>query len=375
MLKRFLLDKKSLKELDIFTLVIFLLLVLVGLYSIYMATAIYVGYGGLKNQLVWVVLGICIIYVILLIDYEVIKELTPYVYGLFVFLLIITYFFGTRTNGAKAWLYLTPSIGLQPSEFGKLALAMLMAKTIEKYDGINNVRGFFMPMAYFVLMVGLIVPQPDMGMTIVCFFMALGIYYVAGINLKIIVGGFVTIFIGIFASIKYGILPSYMEERIMTYINPNVGDLSNAYHIKQALIAIGSGGVSGTGAKFGEAAKESFASIYVPERSTDSIFTIIGEKWGFIGCVLLLVLYMALIISFLRIAKQSKDLFGKLTIAGFSSILIYLVFQNIGMNIKLLPITGLTLPFVSYGGSSFLSLCIMVGVVLNIKMKQNKKTY
>lgn len=366
MLGKFAIDRKVLRNFSFTLLFISIIIVAFGCLNIYYADANLVIKQVLSLMIALVVLG-----VISLIDYKVISNYVFIIYIATNLLLMFNDLTSKTVNGAKGWIKFG-GFSVQPSEFAKLAMMLMLAKKLEDMDGnINNFKNFMILTAYAVVPMGLIVIQPDMGMTMVCFFIVLGIYFIMGLNLKVIIGGLVGIVSSVAIVWNTGIMPEYMKSRLTIFLNPESDELGKGMQIVRSKTAIGSGALFGSGDKFGSGAHQGFLT-FVPENYNDFIYAVLGEKWGFVGGIFLLTLYCILLIKIIKIAKSSKDIFGTVICIGVFSSYLFSVTQNIGMAIGILPVSGLTLPFMSYGGSSLLTNFIALALVINVGMRRKK---
>lgn len=365
-------DKKLIRHLDFGIIIIAILIVLFGCVNIYDATVNKVGISYVKLQLMWLVAGLFVIYIIVKFDYSILANYAHLIYWAGVLLLIYNDLTSKAIKGASSWISIG-SRAIQPSEFAKLGMIIMLAKKLEDMEGnINNVKNFFILLFYALVPMALIVIQPDMGMTMVCFFIVLGIFFIAGLDLRIIFGGMTTVIAMIAVVWSSSIMPSYWKKRLTIFLNPESDELGYGLQLIQSQIGIGSGNIFGSGAKFGVNAGTGFVANYVPEAHNDFIFSMVGEKWGYIGTVALLLLYCLLLYRIMRTGKKSKDIFGTVICVGVFSSLLFSVVQNIGMTIGIMPITGITLPFMSYGGSSMLTNFMALGLVINIGMRKKK---
>ena len=372
MLGRFSLNKKLIRDFDFGIVFVVILIVLFGCTNIYSATGASLGYYYVKLQLLWLLVGLVVMYVVILIDYTILSNYAPLIYWAGVLFLLYNDLTSSAVNGASSWISIG-SRAIQPSEFAKLGMIIMLARKLDDMEGnINNIKNFLILSFYALVPVALIVIQPDMGMTMVCFFIVLGIYFISGLNLKVIVAGFIAIIVLIVGVWNSGIMPFYWKKRLTIFLNPESDELGYGLQLIQSQIGIGSGGITGNGAKFGERAVTGFVSQFVPESHTDFIFSMVGERWGFVGGIILLILYFILLYRIISIARRSKDLFGNIICVGVFSSFLFSIIQNIGMTIGILPITGITLPFMSYGGSSLLTNFIALGLVLDIGMRKKK---
>lgn len=370
MLNKLKLDRKLLRELDIKVIISIIAVVIFGSLNIYSATHMKYGTYYLKTQLLWLLVGLVVTYIILCIDYSVIGNYAHILYWLSILLLILndTLFKGDVVNGASSWIRIG-SVGLQPSEFAKLAMIIMLSKKLNDMElQINNLKNFMILAFYAMLPMVLIVIQPDMGMTMVCFFIVLGIFFVAGLSIKVIGWGFAGVagFIAIIWNLS--LMPTYWKNRLISFVNPNADELGSGLQLIQSKIGIGSGCILGKGFMKGTQVSGGF----IPEAHTDFIFAVVGEEWGFVGAMALISLYGYIIYRFIDIAKTSKDIFGSMLSVGIISSLLFSVLQNIGMTIGIMPITGITLPFMSYGGSSMLTSFMGAALVLNVGMRRKK---
>ncbi|MCL2320664.1 MAG: rod shape-determining protein RodA [Oscillospiraceae bacterium] len=366
-MSKLLISKKILKDLDFVLLLTVLAIVAVGIVNIYSATYKDAGFYYVKRQIFWLCFSLIVMYVLILIDYSTIGVYSEIIYWFFNVALLFTFLFAIATNGAKGWLYFGP-ISFQTSEFAKIALCIFLAKKISEFEGkISKISELLIIIGYAAITMALIVIEPDMGMTMLCFFMVLGIIYVSGTDWKQITALLILIAGIIVFVLKFQMLPSYMRDRITGFFDTS-GTQTDIYQLLQSIIAIGSGKIFGNG--FLQSIKVSGG--FVPEASTDFIFSVIGEEWGLIGGTILILLYIILISRVIKISKKAKNSFGMIFSSGIASLWIFQIFQNIGMTIGVMPVTGVTLPFVSYGGSSLLSCFMALGLILNIGMRKKK---
>lgn len=365
MLNKLKIDTRLLKEMDWTILITAICILLFGVVNIYISAGSYYA----KLQLIWLCLGLVAVYAAILVDYTVVKNYVVIFYWASVALLFSTMFLGTVVKGARGWISLG-SRAIQPAEFAKIGMMLMLAKKIDDMDGdINNFKNLSTLAFYAFIPMLLIVIQPDMGMTMVCFFIVLGMLFIANIDLRIIGGGFASIFMVIMLAWNSSLMPVYWKRRLTSFINPEADELDSTLQLMRSQIGIGSGGIFGSGTGIDGS---SYVSSFVPESHTDFIFSIIGEHWGLIGAIFLLLLYGILIYRLIKTAREAKDLFGSLIAVGVASVFMFSVLQNIGMTIGLMPITGITLPLVSYGGSSVLTAFLSLGMVLNISMRKKK---
>ena len=277
-------------------------------------------------------------------------------------MLIVTIFIGTDINGARGWIRLGP-LSFQPSELAKMATIMMLGKTLEEMNGTINEWKNFLTMAFYAIVPAVfIVIQPDMGMTMVLFFIVVGIFFIGGLDLKIIGGGLLSLLLVVIIVWNSGVIQPYQKKRITSFMNPESDTSESGYQLRQSLISIGNGGAFGLKGSATKDKTVGYAAQYVPEVQTDFIFASIGEQWGLAGAAFLLLLYGLLISKMIAIGRTAKDTFGSIICVGLVA---YFLFA-------LLHITGITLPLLSYGGTSLLTTVMSIGLVLNVGMRRKK---
>lgn len=366
------LDFKKIRDIDKLLLISTVVLILFGILNIYLCTKGDYGFLYAKKQFIWMIISLVALYIFISIDYRVFYNYVPIFYWGSIVLLLITRFAGTVVNGARGWLKFGP-ISLQPSEIAKVAMIMMLGKMLEEMDNdINNFRNLVKLSIYAGIPMIFIIIQPDMGMTMVCFFIVLGIFFVAGLDRRIFIGGFAALIVVVAIVWNVGLIQDYQKARITSFLHPEANATTTGYHLSQSLISIGSGGIVGDRPSLYNDGTSGYAAQHVPEVQTDFIFAAIAEQWGFIGVVFLLIVYGIAITRMINIARTAKDTFGSVICIGIVAYFLFAIFQNIGMTIGLMPITGITLPLISYGGSSMLSIVMTIGLVLNIGMRRKK---
>ncbi|KGF26123.1 MULTISPECIES: FtsW/RodA/SpoVE family cell cycle protein [Staphylococcus] len=338
------------------------------------------------RQIIYYILGAIIALVIMLISPKKIRNNTYILYFIFCVLLIGLLILPETSitpiiNGAKSWYSFGP-VSIQPSEFMKVILILALAKSVSNHNRFTFNKSFQTDLVLFFKIIGIsIVPmtlillQNDLGTTLVICAIIIGIMLVSGITWRILAPLFIAAFVfggTIILAIIYK--PTLIESllgvkmyqmgRINSWLDPYSYSAGDGYHLTESLKAIGSGQLFGKGFNHGE--------VYIPENHTDFIFSVVGEEMGFIGAVVLLLIFLALIFHLIRLATKVESPFSKIFIIGYVSLLVFHILQNIGMTIQLLPITGIPLPFISYGGSSLWSLMVGIGVVLSIHFHQRQ---
>ncbi|ASW44000.1 rod shape-determining protein RodA [Clostridium isatidis] len=372
MLSHFKLNLKLLKEIDKPILFSLITLMIFGIINIYLASHAEYGNLFLIRQSLWFVVVLVALYFVIAIDYTLLKAYTPLFYWGSIFLLIITMFIGTDINGARGWIRLGP-LSFQASEVAKMATIMMLGKTLEDMNGsINEWKNFFTMAFYSVIPAIFIVIQPDMGMTMVLFFIVVGIFFIAGLDIRFFIVGFSALAVAIVLVFNLDIIHSYQKKRLTSFLNPEADMSESGYQLRHALISIGNGGILGLQGSTSKENSVGYAAQYVPEVQTDFIFSSVGEQWGLVGCLFLLLLYGILIYRMIAIARTAKDTFGSIICVGLVSYFLFAILQNIGMNIGLVPITGITLPLISYGGTSLLTTVMSLGLAINVGMRRKK---
>ncbi len=337
-----------------------------GALLIYSATQASVGFSELRLQLGWIVVGVVGLAVTASFDYLKLKTYSGVFYGICMVLLVMVFIIGKVALGAQRWIPIGP-FNLQPSEFSKIALIIMLAALLSKRkEGIANNRDIGIAVAYAMVFILLVFIQPDLGTALVFGAITVGILYAAGINLWMLAGLGGATAVGAFLAVKLNILHQYQVNRLLVFLNPQSDPTGAGYNITQAKIAIGSGQFFGRGLFLGSQTRLNF----IPHGDTDFIFAVLGEQLGFIGILILITLFGLLLWRIAKIALNSRDMFGTLICAGVIASLLFQAFTNIGMNIGIMPVTGIPLPLISYGGSSFLTTMISLGLVLSVAMRR-----
>lgn len=360
--------RKVIKNFD-FSLVVYVLLIcIIGIIAVSSATQAFSG-GTTRffvYQILWTLMGIVLLIITAAIDYNAFKTYYKVIYAANIIFLVIVVGLNKVTNGASSWLGVG-TLGIQPSEFMKISLIIVFARKIEEFEGdINNLKNLSILFLYAAIPLGLIIIQPDMGTAMVLMSIIIVMLFMGGLNLKVFFGAIAAGAASIFAVFPF--LDPYQQNRINVFLNPAMDSMDKGYQIIQSKIAIGSGQLFGMG--FGMGLQNN--GKFLPEAYSDFVFSVLGEEFGFAGAMLLIVLYAVMVFKCLRIGKIAKDKFGSMVCAGVVAMFMFQLFQNVGMTIGLMPITGITLPFVSYGGSSMWTSMIAIGLVLNIGMRRHK---
>lgn len=321
-------------------------------------------FTNFEKQVLFSMIGIIIFFIISLIDYRALRNYTGIIYVFACFVLITVVIVGRSIRGTAGWFDLG-FINLQPSEFVKIAMIIIIAKYFTKIRHyVNNTKKAFVSGIYVVIPVSLVMMQPDMGSAIIILFTWISMLFLSGVNKKYI------LYIAIIAAIISGLgwqyaLKEYQKDRILAFLNSEYDPMGAGYNVRQSIIAIGSGNIWGKGLGHGSQSQLNF----LPEKHTDFIFAVIAEEMGFVGVFLVLSLFGIIFYRLLKIAEEAEDNFGKYLVLGASLLLFAHVTINIGMNMGIMPVTGIPLPFLSYGGSSLISLMIMMGIVQSVYIK------
>ncbi len=345
---------------------------LIGVLMVYSATK---GPGGetpantsfLVRQLVFVVLGWGVMGAMAAIDYRHFRDWAIPMAGAAILLLVLVLSpLGSESNGAQAWFQVA-GFQLQPSEFAKIVFILGMSAFLT-YDRAGGLDGKRLLLAFGLAAVpmALIMLQPDLGTVLVFVFAALGMITVAGVRPRHLALVALVAIVGTVLILNSPILKAYQVDRLTSFVSPDSDTQGAAYNTKQAQVAIANGGFTGEGLFEGEQTQLN----YVPEQHTDFIFTVVGEELGFVGGVVVLGLLGVIVWRIWRTAQLSRDEYGMLVCVGVLSMVVFQVFENAGMTMGIMPVTGIPLPFVSYGGSAILTECAAMGLVLSVHMRR-----
>jgi len=335
------------------------------------------------KTLIFFGIGFVVVFIMTLLNYRLLLKTWYIWYGLGLLLLVLVLFLAPETNGARSWFELPGGLKFQPAEFMKLFLILAIAAVLGRRQG-DPLRikddVLLVALIAFVPFV-LVMIQPDLGNAVIYIFIVLGMLWIGNIRYSYVLIGlaaviaglllFVTLFNNYNAEIRQFLSDRgkvHWFERINTFINPEQASMDERRQSEYAQIAIASGGLSGDGYMQGDFKNRRF----IPFTYSDSIFVVIGEEFGFQGAAVLLLLYFLLIYRMIIIAFQSNDLRGSYIIIGIATMLVFQIFENIGMMIGIMPITGITLPFISYGGTSLILNMACIGLIFSIRAHQEK---
>jgi rod shape determining protein RodA len=361
-------DRRLILNFDWTLLAIVLLLIGMGLMNIYSAgfsladtrqTPFYI------KQFQWVLIGLAAMAVAFFIDYRLLARHAYLIYGFSVLLLIVVMMAGYATRGSQRWIALG-GFTFQPSELAKLTVILALAKYFDRHrlGRDYTLRELTVPLLLVMVPFLLILKQPDLGTGLILVILFLCLLFFVGLDWR----SFLTAATAgiVLAPLGWFVLKDYQKERIMTFFNPERDPLGSGYHIIQSMIAVGSGGLFGKGFLKGSQTQLKF----LPEQQTDFVFSVFAEEWGFLGGLVLVLMFLSLILWGIKIVMHSKDYLGALIAFGITMLIFWEVFINIGMVLGLLPVVGIPLPFLSYGGSSLVVLMTAVGLLMNISVRR-----
>ena len=346
-----------------------LTLLAIGLVNLYSAVSFWEETNAVSlfwNQMAWVGVGLLVMVAAIFFDYRVFKSLAITIYVLVLLLLMISIFFGSTVRGTHGWIQLGP-FNLQPAELAKIAYILIAAKYFSDHpnpDGCG-LLDLWQPFLFMFIPVALIIYQGDLGSSLflICIFMSLAFF--AGIRRK-------TLLLGLFLAIAaagsfytFGLKP-YQRDRIFSFLHPEEDVRGRGYHLMQSKIAVGSGKILGKGYLKGNINKLQ----YLPERHTDFIFPVLAEEWGFLGSVFALGLYAAFRLMGVEVSRKARDRFGIFLALGIVAMIFWQLVINLGGVLGLIPLTGVTLPLLSYGGSSMVTILMSIGILLSISLRR-----
>ncbi len=325
----------------------------------------------LRRHLINLAIGLVLCGLVAVVDHRMLRAYAPIIYigsclGLVAVLLI-----GVTINGAHSWIVVGGGFQLQPSEFAKVALVVGMAMVISErrtQEYHNHSADVPLVLALAAVPLGLVMLQPDAGTAMVFVFTIFGVLGVAGVSARWLLGLVLAGVLVAVAAVQLHMLQGYQLDRFKVFANPDANTQGAAYNVTQARIAIGAGGLFGTGLFHGTQTNGKF----VPEQQTDFVFTVAGEELGFAGAGGIILLFCVLLWRALQLAARSPDLFGRLVATGVASWFAFQTFINIGMTLGITPVTGLPLPFVSYGGSSMFANWMAIGLLLNVHRRHRE---
>ncbi|MGH3208414.1 MAG: rod shape-determining protein RodA [Trebonia sp.] len=322
----------------------------------------------LKKAALWAFLGLSLMFITASIDYRRIRRWTPILYGVSLLLLLAVLAAGQSVNGAKAWIALPGGFQVEPSEFAKLGLILSAAWLLSRRKlptGRPTIRDVLFTFLAAAPLIALVEKEPALGVTLVLVFTLVGMIIVSGIRIYWVLGGLAVVSGAIYEIGRLHLLKGYQLTRLTSFLHPEQDLAGTGYNGLQAKIAVGSGGLHGLGLFHGTFTGGNF----VPSVQTDFIFTVAGEELGFVGCAVIVALLAFIVFRAIRAAQVAEDMFGMLVASGVAVWFAFQSFVNIGMTIGIMPITGLPLPFVSYGGSAIFADMIAIGLLQSVRRK------
>ncbi len=352
-------------KIDKALLVSVLILISIGLIIILSTSYSSVGTDlmNFKKQFIFSLIGIVTMFMVSFLNFRTLKNYTGIFYIFACFILLAVLFSGSLVRGTSSW-FSFGSFNFQPSEFVKIVVIIIMAKYLSRNAYANDIKKIIISGIYIFLPVILILSQPDFGSAMVIVFVWFSMLFASGIKKKFVLLMMILGLIIASASWVY-VLKDYQKDRVVTFVNPQSDPKGSGYNVNQSIIAIGSGEFWGKGLGHGSQSQLNF----LPEKHTDFIFAVIAEEMGFVGVMLVLIVFGVIFFRFFKIIEETQDNFGKFLVIGTTLMLMFHVVVNIGMNIGVMPVTGIPLPFISYGGSSLISFLISIGIVQGVYMR------
>lgn len=364
--------RRILKNIEWSILICTILLIGIGLVALASATK-NSDYEELKKQIMWLTISIPVLIIVIFIDYDIFAKISPILYGI-ILVLLVAVLFTQPINGATSWFSIGP-FSFQPAEFAKIIVILFLTWLFTKIqqkgkDEINKILKLGLILIAFAVPILLIIKQPDYGTALAFVAALVFMLFAAGIKKRYIIASILLVVI-LVPVLYFFVLPEHAKTRIDVFLNPDLDPRGAGYNIIQSKLAIGSGQLIGMGLFKGNQTQLGF--LY--PKTTDFIFALIGEEMGFVVAAGIIFLYIILITKAVYVAKTAKDDLGSYIAMGIAGIFFFHMVENIGMTMGLLPITGIPLPFVSYGGSSLLSNFIMIGLLLNISGRRQKAIF
>jgi rod shape determining protein RodA len=359
----------------ILTIAVAILLV-IGTLLVYAATRDWYAANGLdpeyylKRHVINIAIGLLLAWGTTVIDYRLLRAYTPFIWGAAVLGLAFVLIpgVGSEVNGAKAWIPLPGGFQIQPAEIAKISiivgLSMLLSERHHDSDEPTS-KDIIRALAVAAIPMGLILLQPDMGTVLIISASVVAILATSGAPTKWVAGLLILAVAGGIVATKAGVISDYQIKRLQSFVDPNADTQGAGYQLRQARITVGSGGLLGTGLFDGPQTNGRF----VPEQQTDFIFTVAGEQLGFLGSGFIILLYLIILMRAFRIARRSSDHYGQMVCTGVIAWFAFQTFENIGMTLGLMPMTGVPLPFMSYGGSSMFATLIGFGLLQNVNAR------
>jgi rod shape determining protein RodA len=359
-------DRRLVQNFDWVLLGLVLIIVATGIVNLYSAgynrgegTPLYI------KQLYWLAVGLGVMGVTLTYDYRHLEKLSYPIYIISILLLLGVMFGGKMVSGSRRWLPLGP-FAFQPAELAKIAIILALATYFNRRARLEamHLKELIVPGVLVLIPVALIIKQPDLGSGILVALVAASMILVVGVRWRTLMGCGLTLVL--LSPVIWHFLKDYQRQRVLTFLNPEKDPLGAGYHILQSMIAVGSGQFWGKGFLQGTQSQ----LYFLPEQHTDFVFSVFAEEWGFAGSTVLLLLFTALALWGLLVARDCKERFGHLLAVGVTALIFWQIFINLCMVTGFMPVVGIPLPLFSYGGSSLITTLLGVGILLNIRMRR-----
>jgi rod shape determining protein RodA len=361
-------DRRLVQNFDYLLLGLVSAIVAVGIVNLYSA-----GYNRASGdtplylkQLYWLAVGLGLMFLTLLYDYRHLEKLGYPLYLISIILLVAVMVGGKMVSGSRRWLPLG-SFAFQPAELAKIAIILVLATYFNRRPHLEKMRlrELLFPGLLVLIPLGLIIKQPDLGSGILVALVAASIILFVGVNWRTLV--VLALTMALSSPLVWGLLKDYQRQRVLTFLDPGKDPLGAGYHIIQSMIAVGSGQFWGKGFLQGTQSQ----LYFLPEQHTDFVFSVFAEEWGFVGSGVLLLLFAGLVLWGLQVARDCKERFGQLLALGVTALIFWQMFINLCMVTGFLPVVGIPLPLISYGGSSLITTLLGVGFLLNIRMRRH----
>jgi len=366
LLRRALGKDARLRQLDWVLLLTVLALSFIGTLLVWSATRAASSDTYVVKQLVNIVIGLVLLVLVSVLDYRQLRLYAPVLYGVSLLgLLAVLTPLGTPVNGSQSWITLPAGLQIEPSEFGKLAIILMSATFLSKArdaGGRPRLRAVALTAGCAIIPMALVEKEPALGVVIIMLLMLAGLIALSGVRLYWLAAIAAGVALTVLAVLKLHLLHAYQLQRLTSFVNPAADPTGTGYQLTEAKIAVGSGGLTGQGLFHGAL----IGGNFVPEQNTDFIFTVAGEELGFVGCAVIIGLLAILLLRALRIAARADDQFGMLVASGVAIWFAVQSFVNIGMTVGIMPVVGVPLPFVSYGGSAMFADMIAIGALMTV---------
>lgn len=368
-------EKRLARDLDFQFIIAVLALITVGFFTIYSATHANRALTGgdslysVKKQATGLAAGVFGAYILASYDYRQLMKAHKWLYALGILLLLSVLLFGHEVNGSKSWIPLG-AFSFQPSEAAKILFCLSLARYLSTRADMSSWSALLGAFMHIGIPLGLIMLQPDLGTGLVLVAMLFAMLYMSGVPAKRLLAILLVAACLSPLAFMYG-LKTYQQQRLLIFLDPYQDPMGAGYNVIQSTIAIGSGRLFGKGFMAGSQAQLNF----LPAHHTDFIFSVIGEEWGFLGSIVVLALFFTVVWRGLRTAAESSDPYGTLVGTGLTTMFLFHVLINIGMTCSAMPVTGIPLPFLSYGGTSLMTNLTAVGILLSIQTRRQRQLF